>query len=59
MYDRSRVPQSRIHLGEISDVNYWTRELAINERLLRLAMACVGSDELRVREFLLQRTFSD
>ena len=46
----------RIRLGAQTDVNYWTRELAVNERLLRHALACVGDDEVQVREFLSQRS---
>ena len=44
----------RIRLGAQTDVNYWTRELSVNERLLRHALACVGDDEVQVREFLSQ-----
>jgi hypothetical protein len=59
MYDGSRANQSKIQLGELTDVNYWTRELAVSEHLLRFALSSVGGDEVRVRSFLLQRALAD
>lgn len=55
MYDGSRAAPARIRLSEQCDVSYWTRELAVDEGLLRYALSRVGGDEVHVRDFLLQR----
>ena len=42
-----------ITLNQESEVRYWTRELGVDEALLRRAIACVGANEIGVRDYLV------
>ena len=42
-----------ITLSQESEVRYWTRELGVDEALLRRAIACVGANEIGVRDYLV------
>ena len=52
------VSFSRIFLHADAEVRYWTRELGVDELSLRIAIATVGRNETRVRDFLPQLTSS-
>lgn len=50
---------SRIFLKEEGEVAYWTHELGVDELSLRIAIATVGRNEARVRDYLPRLASSD
>ena len=48
----SKVHKFRIVMDQPAEVAYWSRTLKASEADLRIAVAAVGDNALRVREFL-------